>query len=83
MKAEHTATWDARAWAIFGLHLGLITPPVYFSVFEVLEINIGWKVLIWFGLIVAIGCSLRSYNLVKYLRWIGNKAYGKRTFWVK
>jgi len=79
MKAVHTAHWAVREWAIFGLHLGLLTPPIYLSVFEMIEINIGWKVLIWFGFVIIVGCSIRSYTLLRYLRWIGDRAYGKRT----
>lgn len=79
-RAVHTAYWDARSWAIFGLHLGLLTPPVYFSVFDILGINIGWKVLIWFCFVFVVGCSIRSYKFLKYLRWIGDKAYGEHTF---
>jgi len=80
MAAVHEAHWDARAWSIFALHVGLVTPPFYFYVFDMLGIHVVWKVLIWFGFVFTVWCLIRSYWFIRYLRWIRNKAYGRHTY---
>jgi predicted nucleic-acid-binding Zn-ribbon protein len=67
----------SESWTIFGLFLGLIIPPVFYVVFTLIDINIGYKLLIWLGIILSIFLLTRCFSFIDFLRWIAEKSYGK------
>jgi uncharacterized protein (DUF983 family) len=84
IKAEvsgvHEAHMDPQSWAIFGLILGLIITPIFYAVFSLLAISFWYKLIIWLGVILVAFCLTRSYNIIRFLRFIAKKAYGRRKF---
>jgi hypothetical protein len=68
-----------RSWTVFGVLLGLIIPPAFYSVFDVLTICLGYKVLIWAGVIFFLAGLLRCGAFIKLLNRLGDWAYSKRT----
>jgi DNA-directed RNA polymerase subunit RPC12/RpoP len=67
-----------ESWTILGLFLGLIIPPIFFIVFTMLDVNIGYKLLIWLGVILAIFSLTRCFRFIKFLKRFANKSYGKQ-----
>jgi uncharacterized protein (DUF983 family) len=78
VSGVHEAHMDPQSWTIFGLILAFIITPTFYAVFSILTIGFWYKLLIWLGLIfVAFGLT-RSYNVIRFLRFIAKKAYGRR-----
>ena len=73
----HKAQMSPQSWAIFGLISALVIPPVVYAVFYILAIALWYKILIWIGVIFIAFCLTRNYRVIKCLRFIGDKAYGK------
>lgn len=73
----HKARMSPESWTIFGLILGLVMPPAFYAVFYILAIALWYKILIWIGVIFIAFCLTRNYRVIKCLRFIGDKAYGK------
>jgi len=77
LSMVHTAQMNPESWAIFGLISALVIPPVFYAVFYILAIALWYKILIWIGVIFIAFCLTRNYRVIKCLRFIGDKAYGK------
>jgi hypothetical protein len=67
------------SWTIYGLILGLVVPPLFYGIFEKLTICLYYKVLIWLGVVSFFGALLRCQCFIRFLNYLGDKAYGKRT----
>ena len=67
-----------ESWTILGLILGLVTPPIFYIVFTFIDTCIGYKLLIWLGVILIIFFLTRSFMFIHFLRWIADKTYGKK-----
>lgn len=80
MKGVHTVHMDAKSWTIFAFMMGFLIPVLFYLVFEVLSIAIGYKIAVWFITILIILMLVRSYWFIRFLRWLGEKAMGKHTF---
>lgn len=76
----HEAHMNPQSWAIFGLLLGFMIPPAFYAVFSMLTICFWYKLLIWLGITIIAFYITRSYNVIRFLRFIADKAYGKRKF---
>lgn len=74
----HEAHMSPQSWAIFGLISALVIPPVFYAVFYILAIALWYKILIWIGVIFIAFCLTRNYRIIGLLRFIADKAYGKR-----
>lgn len=79
MLAVLKTPMDSQSWTILGLILAFVLPPTFLVVFSILKINFGYKLLVWFGIIVITFFLTRCFIFIKFLRWIVEKAYGKRT----
>jgi len=75
--AVHKARMSPESWAILGLILGFVIPPIFYAVFSILAIWFWYKLLIWLGIILIVFCFTRSYKIIMLLRLIADKAYGK------
>ena len=73
----HEAHMSPQSWAILGLILALIIPPMFYAVFSMLTIYFWYKLLIWLGIILIAFCLTRSYRIIRLLRFVADKAYGK------
>jgi hypothetical protein len=73
----HEAHMSVESWTIFGLILGFIIPPTFYAVFSILTFCFWYKLLIWLGVIIIAFYLTRSYNVIKFLRVIADKAYGR------
>jgi hypothetical protein len=80
LTAVHTARMSAKSWTIFGLLLGFIMPPVFHVVFSILTICFWYKLLIWLGIVIVLFSLMRSYRFLRFLRFIGDKAFGTHTY---
>lgn len=76
--AVHETHMSPQSWTIFALILGLVIPPTFYAVFSILPICFWYKLLIWLGIILIAFFLTRSYTTIKFLRFIADKAYGKR-----
>jgi uncharacterized protein (DUF983 family) len=80
VSGVHEAHMSPQSWTIFGLILGFIIPPIFYAVFSILTICFWYKLLIWLGVILIAFYLTRSYTIIRLLRFIADKAYGKRKF---
>ncbi len=78
VSGVHEAHMNPQSWAIFGLILGFVIPPIFYAVFSILTIGFWYKLLIWLGMILTAFYLTRSYTIIRLLRFIADKAYGKR-----
>jgi len=77
-SAVHEAHMSPVSWTIYGLFLGFVIPPTFYAVFSMLAFSFGYKLLIWLGVISFFGGLLRIHKFIRFLRYLGDKAYGKR-----
>ena len=71
-----------QSWAMFGLILGFLIPPIFYAVFSILTIGFWYKLLIWLGAILipfflAYKYRIIWYKIIMLLRFIADKTYGK------
>ena len=78
VSGVHEAHMSPQSWTIFGLMLGFVIPPIFYAVFSILTIGFWYKLLIWLGIILTAFYLTRSYTIIRLLRFIADKAYGKR-----
>ena len=79
----HEAHMNPQSWTILGLIVGLLLPPIYYAVYEILSISFWYKLLIWLSIIItpfllACRCRIIWHGIIMSLRWMADKAYGKR-----
>ena len=82
-SAVHKAHMSPQSWAVFGLILGFVIPPIFYAVFSILTIGFWYKLLIWLGVILipfflAYKYRIIWYKIIVLLRFIADKTYGKR-----
>jgi len=76
--AVHEVHMTKDSWTVLGLILGFIIPPLFYGVFSILTICFWYKVLIWLFIMLIAFCLTRFYIVIKSLKYIANKASGKR-----
>jgi len=81
-SAVHKAHMSPQSWAVFGLILGFVIPPIFYAVFSILTIGFWYKLLIWLGVIIipfflAYKYRIIWYKIIVLLRFIADKTYGK------
>jgi hypothetical protein len=77
-SAVHEIHMTRDSWTVLGLILGFIIPLLFYVIFSILTICFWYKVLIWLGIAFIAFCFTRIYIIIKSLRFIADKASGKR-----
>jgi hypothetical protein len=77
-SAVHEIHMTPDSWTVLGLILSFIIPPLFYGIFSMLTICFWYKVLIWLGVAFIAYCLTRIYIVIKSLRFIADKASGKR-----
>ena len=77
VSGMHEVHMSPQSWAIFGLLVGFVIPPIFYAVFSMLTIGFWYKLLIWLGVILILGGLIRIPLFIIFLRFLGNIAYGK------
>jgi hypothetical protein len=77
-SAVHEIHMTQDSWVVLGLILGFVIPPLFHAIFWILTISFWYKLLIWLGIIFIAFCLTRTYIFIKSLRYVADKASGKR-----
>jgi len=82
VSGMHEAHMSPQSWAILGLILSFVIPPIFYAVFSILTIVFWYKLLVWLGVILipfflAYKYRIIWYKIIMLLRFIADKTRGE------